>query len=326
MSLEDKMQEQSKYFRLVYDSAPRYVNDHSIIAGKDGTFHLFHIVGPVGKSCYDRDSEESFGHATSSDLCAWRPEMDVLSVDPNSAYEPHHVFAPYVCEKDGKYYLFYAGINEEARIESMCLACSDDLFHWSKYPHNPVFRPSRYWAEYDPYSEIWGCCRDPHILRHATYGYILYYVAWIKGTKGRIAALGAAISDNLVSWQDVGPVMIREWAKGHPTASLESPCVVEKEGLYYLFYKHRDSTRLAVSDDPLQFTDKDDSWFSVAHASEVLEIRGRWYASSCSRELLDLRHETTDRTRGLYLACLEWGELGPKLTPFVPVDQEVPEI
>ena len=168
----------------MYDSGRRYVNDHSFIRGRDGKYHLFHIVGPVGKGCYDPGSEVSFGHAVSADLRTWQTADDVLSIDPASRHEPHHLFAPYVCEKDGTYFLFYAGINQTLKIESMCLACSDDLFHWRKHAFNPVFRPSRNWAEYAPNSGVWGCCRDAHVMAHADYGYILYYVTWIKGTQG----------------------------------------------------------------------------------------------------------------------------------------------
>lgn len=322
MPLDDAMREQAECFRLVHDTGPRYVNDHCIVKGKDGLFHLFHIVGPVGKGCYDPGSEVSFGHATSSDLAMWKPQPDLLSVDPGSSHEPHHVFAPHVCEKDGTYHLFYAGINQQMKAESMSLATSPDLFQWTKYPFNPVFRPSRSWAEYEPGSGLWACCRDPHVLWEATRGYILYFVTWIKHTKARLVALGAALSENLVSWQDIGPVMIREMATEHSTTSMESPCVIEREGFYYLFYKHRDGTRLAVSEDPLNFTDKEDRWFSIAHAAEVFAAEGTWYISSCSRDPLDVRHERSDRTKGLYLACLEWGPAGPRVMPFAPVRRE----
>jgi sucrose-6-phosphate hydrolase SacC (GH32 family) len=313
------MHEQSKCFRLVYDITPRYVNDHCLLQDRKDCFHLFHIVGPIGKGCYDDGSEISFGHATSKDLLEWHAESDFLSIDPNSTYESDHIFAPYVCKKNDRYFLFYSGSNVKARTESMCVAYSDDLYNWTKHPHNPVFQPSRYWAEHHPFSGIWGCCRDPHVLFHPDYGYILYYVTWMKGTKGKLAALGAARSENLISWQDIGPVMIRERATEYATSSMESPCVIGRNDQFYLFYKHRDGTRLAVSDDPLNFTDKEDVWFSIAHAAEIFEVNGQWYISSCSRELLDVRHKRTDRTKGLFLACLEWIDHMPRIAPFVAV-------
>ena len=73
-----------------------------------------------------------------------------------------------------------------------------------------------------------------------------------------------------------------------------------------------------ISDDPLRFTDKADRWFSVAHAAEVFACGGRWYISHCSRDPDDLAHARTDRTRGLYLASLDWSERLPRVTPFDP--------
>ena len=314
----EEMRRQAQCFRLVYDSGSRYVNDHSFVRAKDGRWHLFHIVGPVGKGCYDPGSEASFGHAVSVDLQTWQPADDVLSIDPNSKHEPHHLFAPFVCEKGGAYFLFYAGINQALKIESMCLARSADLLHWEKHPFNPVFRPSRHWAEYAPNSGVWGCCRDAHVMPHPDFGHILYYVTWIKGTQGSRVAIGAAVSDNLVSWQDAGPVLIRDTAAGYSTTSMESPCVVARDGRYYLFYKHRNETRLVVSPDPLQFTDQPDRWFSIAHAAEVFEADGQWYISSCSRDLLDLKHEKSDRTKGLFLARIRWEASGPVVTSLAP--------
>ena len=298
------------------------MNDHCFIRAKDGRFHLFHIVGPAGKGCYDPGSEVSFGHAVSEDLRTWQRADDVLSMDPASQHEPDHIFAPYVCEDRGTYFLWYAGINVKRKMESMCLARSKDLFHWEKHSCNPVFRPSRSWAEYAPGSGTWGCCRDPHVIAHPDYGHILYYVTWIKGTQGGRVALGAAVSENLVSWQDAGPVMIRDRADGFSTTSMESPCVVPKDGRYYLFYKHRNETRLVVSDNPLQFSDKRDAWFSIAHAAEVFPAAGRWYISSCSRDLLDLGHKKSDRTKGLFLAQVAWRASGPAV---VPLGEPVPK-
>jgi hypothetical protein len=60
--------------------------------------------------------------------------------------------------------------------------------------------------------------------------------------KGRRVALGSGISDNLVLRPDAGPILIRDRADGFSTTSMESPCVVPKDGRYYLFFKYRNET------------------------------------------------------------------------------------
>lgn len=325
MPANEEQQRQAECFCSVYSVPGRYVNDHCFVEADDHTLHLFHIVGPVGKGCYDAGSEVSFGHATSRDLSEWTGHDDTLPADPCLVHERHHVFAPFVCEHDGGYFLFYAGVNQDVRRESMCLARSPDLHRWQKHPYNPIFRPSRHWAEYGQNPVLWGCCRDPHILRHPEFGFILYFVTWLKDTCGQVVAIGAAVSDDLVSWQDAGPVLVRGFASGHSTTSMESPCVVERNGIYHLFYKHREETRLVMSDDPFRFSDKEDRWFSVAHAAEIFQSGESWYISSCSRDTLDVRHERSDRTRGLFLASLDWSDETPTVVPFTPFRQHRPE-
>lgn len=315
LKFAQEIQAQADRFVLVYDNFPNYVNDHCFIQDSAGVMHLFHITGKAGLGCYAVGNEVTIGHATSTDLRNWNLAPDLLETDPSSSFETDHIIAPFVIEKEGLYYLFYAGNNVTIQFESMCLATSNDLVHWQKFAYNPVFRPSKYWAEYEPGSGVWGCCRDPHIIRHPVYGFILYYVAWIKNTGGCLVSFGAAVSQNLVSWQDAGPVHVRQRALDQSTTSMESPCVVQKDGLFYLFYKHQDETRLVVSDDPLHFTDKEDLWFSPAHAAEVFEFNGQWYLSSCSREIVDTGHHYSDRTKGLYLARLDWSRTLPVVLP-----------
>jgi len=320
MPLKIEYKNQSHCFEKVYSPPSRYVNDHCILRGKDNRFHLFHIVGPSGKGCYDSTSEITFGHATSKDLLHWKEEPDCLSIDPQSEHEAHHIFAPYVFEKDGKYYMFYSGINTETQTESMCLASSNNLSEWTKHIGNPIFHPGASWAEYAPSSGIWSCCRDAHVCSHPTHGCLMYYVTWIKGTKGKTVALGVASSKDLVSWQDRGPALIRPYAPKQSTVSMESPCVIARNEKFYLFYKHHNETRLIISQDPLNFTDQSDQWFSITHASEIFEVNGKWYITSCSRSLLDLDHSKTDRTKGLYMASLDWENEIPQTTPFEPLE------
>jgi hypothetical protein len=44
-------------------------------------------------------------------------------------------------------------------------------------------------------------------------------------------------------------------------------------------------------------------------------IRAEWPIASL-RDLLDVKHEKTDRTKGLFLASLRWESSGPVVAPF----------
>lgn len=312
MSGESRLDKDAHCFQPVYQPRGRYVNDHCLIVGDDGTWHLFHITGASGSSYRDAEAETTFGHATSSDLVSWDEQSDVLAIRRDSSHQPDHIFAPYVIRYRSLYYMLYSGINMTTRMQSMCLASSHDLLEWHEYENNPVFIPSRYWSESETWSDEWGGCRDPHVLFSGTHGLIMYYTAAAKGRDKSV--IGCAVSDNPFAWQDGGPVLIRDRATNHYTHWTESACVIERDGLYYLFYTHGDGTRVVVSDDPLHFSDSADRRFSDAHASEVFELEHQWYITSCSRDPEDIEHQSSDRSRGLFLARLQWSGNEPHVT------------
>lgn len=301
--IEAEIQRQMTCFEPVYEDPGGYVNDHCFVA-REGEVHLFHITGMPGKGPYVEGNEVSFGHAVSRDLRQWEARPECLRYDPSRRWEADHIFAPYVFRNKEEYFMFYAGINFTEKVERMCLATSDDLETWAKHPFNPIFVPSRSWAQWDVKSPIWGCCRDPHVVAHPDYGFILYYVTWLKGGQD-LVAIGTAVSDDLVHWQDAGPALVRQRAWDFSTTSMESPCVVARGGRYFLFYKHLNETRVVASEDPLRFTEKHDRFFSIAHAAEVFEVRGEWFVSHCSAPLGDLENRQ-GRTRGLWLARVHW--------------------
>ena len=67
-----------------------------------------------------------------------------------------------------------------------------------------------------------------------------------------------------------------------------------------------------ISDDPLDFQHHEAYFLATSHASEIFEWQGRWYITSCSRPVEDVEHKQ-DRTRGLYLAGMEWDGIRPRL-------------
>lgn len=113
-------------------------------------------------------------------------------------------------------------------------------------------------------------------------------------------------------------MMLREFAAESSTPLLESARVLSRNGLCCLFYKHRNGTRQALADPPLRFTETADRFSSPALAAEVFPAEHRWYLTHCSRDLKNLEHRWSDRTRGLYRAGQEWEDQEPRVAPFAP--------
>jgi hypothetical protein len=59
----------------------------------------------------------------------------------------------------------------------------------------------------------------------------------------------------------------------------ESPCVIEVEGRWYLFYTYGKGTHYSVSDTPFYFAGP--RFLVSSHASEVFNDSGRWYVTHC---------------------------------------------
>lgn len=130
------------------------------------------------------------------------------------------------------------------------------------------------------------------------------------------SCVAAATSTDLIHWADRGPVLTRrrvgfdEFRYAHP----ESPCVVKHGDLYYLFWKGGSGTRYVISENPLDFEDRDEYGLISSHASKVFQFGDRWFITSCSRQIKDVTHSYSDRTRGLYLAEIIWGDFHPTVT------------
>ncbi|HOV21593.1 MAG TPA: hypothetical protein PLW95_02800 [bacterium] len=144
--------------------------------------------------------------------------------------------------------MFYASHNIE-KAEFMCLATSKDLFNWEKHPFNPIFLPSKEWAFWDIKKSC--SCRDPHVIFEKEYGFMMYYVADIKKDI-TFSCIAVATSNDLIHWQDLGPVLIRKKSFYEGTCcKTESPCVIKYSNRYYLFYRHGNGTKFSISDNPL---------------------------------------------------------------------------
>ena len=282
--------------RLVFDSNPAYLNDHTVFQAADGQWHLIGITHDkvLGGKLPVPWAEEEFAHATAPALAGpWTALPRILQVDRKLGET--HVWAPHVVSHAGLYYCFYAGGGGhwDAMIN---LATSSDLMTWTRYPADPLFRDF-----YD--------ARDPMVLQDGD-RWVLYYTKTYSREE-RLSTVAFRTSDDLVRWSEPGFAFIERTLPATLANSqyTESPFVAGYRGLYYLFLCTPDlnykATRVFVSADPLHFEEADEITTLAAHAGEVVRDGERFYLAHAGW-FYD----------GLYLAELTW-QPGRKLSPMM---------
>ena len=246
--------------------------DHSFIE-KDGVMHVFYNRGYIGY-LWDQRFVDSIGHATSTDLVNWTIHAPVLT-SKQGAYDDYQVWSPSVFEHENKYYMFYTGVNFNI-AQAMCLAVSDDLYHWERVQDQPVLTPGP-WCPWN--ADHWSDCRDGMVFKDDDGTFYMYYCSSQTTTPGCTKpVVGMAKSKDLFNWEDLGPLHIP--GVGH---AAESPYVMKKDGTYYLFFTNCGvGTAFATSDNPVKgwtvLPDNKNILYSTG-CTEVFEFKGKWYFS-----------------------------------------------
>lgn len=255
-----------------------YVNDHTIVRGDDGTWHLFGITHAEPAAPED---EDNLAHATAPDLHGpWTKQPYALSTDPSVGET--HLWAPYVLRHAGLWYMFYSsgGPSESSHLS---LATSPDLWTWTRVGTGILFTDG-----YDT--------RDPFVLRVGG-RWVLYYTATSTPAGGN-HVVAYRTSTDLVHWGD-RHVAYTDPSTGTYGGPTESPYVVHHGGRWYLFTGPRPDyvgTDVFVSDDPLHFDVADTVGHIASHAAEVVrDTDGSWWVTHAGWE-----------QGGVYLAPLYW--------------------
>ena len=271
-------------FKRIYDPSNDemqrwYINDHTFIRARDGQWHLFGITHPEPANAQE---EKFFAHATASDLNGpWTKRASVLHVDKQLGETV--VWAPYVLEHDGVYWMYYCAGGKSHEKYHIHLAMSADLFDWKRHPANPMV--------VDGYD-----ARDPMVLRYNEQ-WVLYYTATTKPQGGH-HTVNAVTSEDLTHWSQKKEVFVdvEMGTYGGPT---ESPFVVTRNGKCYLFV----CTNHGYSETAVYESDHAFHWDPAnligkfpAHAAEVIQTpEGRWFVSRAGWG-----------QGGVYLAELTW--------------------
>lgn len=112
------------------------------------------------------------------------------------------------------------------------LAWSDDLLHWKKDTHNPMFSGSG--IEGSPDAE--GATGPFIWFENGTY-YLFYFGTTAKGYEKGTKSLNVSLSTDLRSWKRSGTnPIIAPSGNGWRKDAIWHPCVVKEKGTYYLFF------------------------------------------------------------------------------------------
>lgn len=239
----------------------RYVNDHTLYY--DGKWHLIGITSKKGIPTEER----YFVHAVGDSL---RGKMkEYCKVIDNGTL----AWAPCVIEKDGLYYMFYGPSPTK-------LAVSFDSGDW--------FGQEIFIKNLPPMA----CHRDHFVLKFGG-EYIMYAV----GTRDRKSSVCALTSQDLINWEFKGYALTSgENAPLNPSwGAFESPYVVEKDGLFYLFITYTDcskntyhDTLVFASETPYSFGEYNGGKGGAVpltklfcHAPEIIAEGGRQYITTC---------------------------------------------
>ncbi|MBQ5910675.1 MAG: family 43 glycosylhydrolase [Clostridia bacterium] len=261
-----------------------YVNDHSIVSGPDGKWHLYGITSFDGKPA----SERYFVHAVGESLDAPFREVG-RSIDRGTL-----AWAPGVIKKDENYFMFYGP-------SPTSLAVSFDMYEW--FGTNVVLNGE----------PLMSAHRDHFVLQISENEYLMY-VAGVHNKKGAVSCFS---SSDLQNWNFEGFALTSgDDAPLKPAwGAMESPFVVEKDGLFYLFVTYTDcsdktynNTLVFCSCDPKRFGEyngikggTEPITVLPAHAPEIITEDGKHYITTCG-----WRTKPTPHTGAVSVAPLEW--------------------
>lgn len=264
-----------------------YTNDHTFVQTKDGRWHAYGIIGKRPANPWK--GETNLFHASADKLTGpWREHDYALTA--NQVYE-RVLWAPYVFKEKATMYMFYNVGNMQRNASSyaswggLCMATSDeaDGYSWKRHDLNPIFSDA-------------GHARDSYILKDNG-KYYFYYTKTVSEVDLR-SAVAIRTSPDLKHWS--GPKVVNIQPKGgHWGGNAESPFVVKRDGIYYLFVcvamVGYEKTNVYWSEDPENFPEENLLTVIDAHAPEIIQDNGKWYISN-----------TGWGKHGLYLKELKW--------------------
>ncbi len=205
---------------------PFYVNDHTLVQGPDGTWHLF---GIFNREPMHDDQEVEFVHAIAAerDPARWRegafepaPAPHRIALRAARELGERHLWAPHVVRDDGRWVMVYQSGGPDEDHAAIRLAESDDLYQWTRVGGVPLF-------------DDLCVARDPMLVKREG-AWALYYTRCDSAT-GRHSGVAYRLSHDLVHWSEARMALALDRAPPAGNSPFtESPFVFERGGWYWL--------------------------------------------------------------------------------------------
>lgn len=259
---------------LVFDTSripggPYYVNDHTLVKGPDGVWHMF---GIFNHEPFQASEEIDLVHAINAepDPAKWTegsfepaPAPHMIALHADASIGETHLWAPHVVRGDDRWYLVYQGGGADDYHASIRLAESDDLYRWSRVGSTPLF-------------EDFCVARDPMLVRRGS-SWAIYYTR-CEALGHKVSGVAYRLSRDLLHWSEPRMALsIGSSSETSNSAYSESPFVFERNGLHYMsvtaYPTSWDATLVYRSRTPFAFADAPVTRLR-AHAAEWVFGRG----------------------------------------------------
>jgi len=229
-SVSKTVTQESRY--RIFDTASvegdaSYVNDHSFVQAKDGSWHLFGIFHR--EPAVGGEDEVDFVHAVTNerDPGKWAtgefqpaPKPFTFALQVDRKIGETHLWAPHVFSAEGRYWMVYQSGGPKDDRAAMRLAESDDLYRWTRVSDVPLF-------------EDFCVARDPMLVRREQI-WTMHYTRCDSLTK-RASGVAFRQSRDLIHWSEPRMVLTLDTQPATTnSAYTESPFVFEHDGYYYL--------------------------------------------------------------------------------------------
>ena len=169
----------------------------------NGVYHTYFLEYPENAPLDGRHwSEQTVGHAVSSDLIHWEYKGTVLTADKN-CWNDKGIATGSVVKFDGKWYMLYSG-NSTKDAGGLGLAVSENLQNWQRVGNAPVIdRNVLYDFELNGETIKVKMLADPYIYPETFDGYFYAYInAVVDGCDINDSAVQAIMkSKDLINWE-----------------------------------------------------------------------------------------------------------------------------